>query len=79
MSDERRYQQIENREWIDSLDYVLDYEGAERAEELLSILHQRAQRAGVRFTVPSGTPYLNTIPKVREKPYPGSRDMERRI
>ncbi|MFW5814284.1 MAG: pyruvate dehydrogenase (acetyl-transferring), homodimeric type [Spirochaetota bacterium] len=79
MSDERRHQQIENREWIDSLDYVLDYEGAERAEELLSILHQRAQRAGVRFTVPSGTPYLNTIPKVREKPYPGSRDMERRI
>ncbi|MFW5742214.1 MAG: pyruvate dehydrogenase (acetyl-transferring), homodimeric type [Spirochaetota bacterium] len=79
MSDQQRHEEVEKREWIDSLDYVLDYEGTERAQELLAVLHQRAQRAGVRFTVPSGTPYLNTIPKTQEKPYPGSRDIERRI
>ncbi|MFW5775889.1 MAG: pyruvate dehydrogenase (acetyl-transferring), homodimeric type [Spirochaetota bacterium] len=79
MSDGQELERLENREWIESFDYVLDYEGKERAEEILSILHQRAQQVGVKFTVPSGTPYLNTIPKDEEKPYPGSRDIERRI
>ncbi len=79
MSDEQGLEQVENREWMESLNYVLEHEGPERAEAILSLLHQRAQQAGVRFTVPGGTPYLNTIPKSREKPYPGSRDIERRI
>ena len=79
VSDNNTHTQIENREWIDSLDYVLNHEGTNRARELLSLLHARAQRAGVRFSVPGGTPYLNTIPRDEEKPYPGSRDLERRI
>ena len=79
MSEAEHIERVENAEWIDSLDYVLNEEGPERAEELLSILHQRAQQAGVKFTAPGGTPYLNTISKDEEKPYPGSRDVERRI
>ncbi|MFW5684413.1 MAG: pyruvate dehydrogenase (acetyl-transferring), homodimeric type [Spirochaetota bacterium] len=79
MSDAEQFARIENAEWIDSIDFVLEHEGRARAEELLSLLHQRAQQAGVKFTVPAGTPYLNTIPKSEEKPYPGSRDIERRI
>lgn len=70
---------LENREWLDSLEYVLEHEGPERAEELLSLLHQRAQIAGARFVVPSRTPYINTIPASEEQPYPGGRDIERRI
>lgn len=69
----------ENREWLESLDYVLENEGPERAEQLLGLLHQRAQVAGAKFAVPSRTPYFNTIPADEERPYPGSRDVERRI
>ncbi len=79
MADNSAREQIENQEWIDSLDYVLEHEDTERAAELLALLHQRAQQAGVRFAAPSGTPYLNSIPQANEKPYPGSREIERRI
>ena len=79
MPDRDNAVRAENQEWLESLEYVLRHSGHDRARDLLSLLHQRAQQDGVKFTVPGGTPYLNTIPKRDEKPYPGSRDIERRI
>ncbi|MFW6213567.1 MAG: pyruvate dehydrogenase (acetyl-transferring), homodimeric type [Spirochaetota bacterium] len=79
VSDKQELSRAEAREWIDSIDYVLEHGGDERAAEILSLLHQRAQQAGVRFTAPSGTPYLNTISHHDQQPYPGSREIERRI
>ena len=79
MPDSDNSVRAENREWLESLEYVLKHSGHDRARDLLSLLHQRAQQEGVKFTVPGGTPYLNTIPRSEEKPYPGSRDIERRI
>ena len=79
MSEQTEQVRLENQEWIASLDYVLRHEGDERAAQLLSLLHQRAQQAGVHFSAPSGTPYLNTIPHQNQAPYPGSREIERRI
>ncbi len=69
----------ENREWLDSLEYVRKHEGDERVKEILQLLHVRAQEEGIRFVTPAGTPYFNTIPADLERPYPGSRDIERRI
>ena len=37
----------ENREWLESLDYVYESQGAERVQDLLRRLQCRAQKYGV--------------------------------
>ena len=69
----------EIREWIESLDYVIEAEGPERARELLRRLQIRAQQLGVSAPYTANTPYINTIPASQQPPYPGSREIERRI
>ena len=71
--------QVEAREWLDSLEYVFQKGGAERVQELLQLLQIRAQEHGVTFLCPGNTPYINTIPAELQRPYPGSREIERRI
>jgi pyruvate dehydrogenase E1 component len=72
-------ERIEMREWLDSLDYVLETEGPDRARRLLHKLRVRAEKAGVKIPYTAVTPYINTIPAEAEPPYPGSREIERRI
>jgi pyruvate dehydrogenase E1 component len=69
----------ETREWLESLQYVLDSRGPERAAYLLSALHDQARRAGLDLPLESTTPYINTIPLSQQPPYPGNREIERRI
>jgi pyruvate dehydrogenase E1 component len=38
-----------------------------------------AYQSGVRMPFSANTPYINTIPADRQPPYPGSREIERRI
>ena len=71
--------EIENKEWIESLDYIIENEGPERAKEILFLLQTRSQIKGVDFTYQGNTPYINTIPVSKESPYPGSRELERKI
>ena len=70
---------VENREWLESLDYVYQSEGAERVQELIQRLRDRAHSYGVRIDYPGSTPYINTIPVSQQPPYPGDRVIERRI
>ncbi len=70
---------VENREWLESLDYVYQNEGAERVQELIQRLRDRAHSYGVRIDYPGSTPYINTIPVSQQPPYPGDRVIERRI
>jgi len=70
---------IETREWLYSLDYVLEHGGPERVRELLQQLHIRAHQAGVEMPFSANTPYINTIPKEKQPPFPGNREIERRI
>ena len=70
---------IENREWLDSLDYVLAEEGPERVRHLLRHLTIHARVAGVDIPFTANTPYVNTISVSKQPPYPGSREIERRI
>ncbi len=72
-------EQIENREWLESLDYVYQNQGRERIKALLRHLQTRAQKYGVQFFCPGNTPYINTIPREKQPPYPGNRELERRI
>ena len=67
----------ETREWLESLQAVIDTQGRTRARYLmLQLLAQaRAQQVGVPSL--TATDYLNTIPPEREPWFPGDEDMER--
>jgi pyruvate dehydrogenase E1 component len=69
----------ETREWLESLEAVLQSEGSDRARFLLSQLKHKAERSGVEIPFTANTPYINTIPRDRQSPYPGSREIERRL
>jgi len=72
-------EEVETREWLESLDYVLAAGGPERAAQLLQALRRRAALAGVRLPAEVNTPYVNTIPRAEQPPFPGNRAIERRI
>src|SRR5687768_12445366 len=70
---------IETQEWLESLDYVLHSGGPERVERLLHDLQVHVQQAGMQLPFSANTPYINTIPVEKQPPFPGSREIERRI
>jgi len=72
-------EEIERREWLESLDYVMEEGGPERVERLLQLLRIHAERDGVRLPYTANTPYINTISAEKEPPFPGSPEIERRI
>jgi pyruvate dehydrogenase E1 component len=78
-NDSKQQRDQENREWMESLDYILSSQGPERVNELLRILQARAQRNGVEVHFSANTPYINTIQASEQPVYPGSREIERRI
>ena len=70
---------IETREWLESIDYVLQKKGPERVRTLLEHLQIHLRQQGVELPFSANTPYMNTIPAHRQAPSSGSRAMERRI
>src|SRR6186713_142942 len=70
---------LETREWLESLDYVLQSGGPVRVSRLLRELSDHARRHGVSQPFTANTPYINTIPAEDQPPFPGSREIERRI
>lgn len=69
----------ETRDWLDSLEYVLQAKGVERATYLFDRLRDRLGERGARVASPLNTPYVNTIPAAQEPAYPGNLELERRI
>ena len=69
----------ETRDWLDSLEDVLDRSGAPRVVRLLNELSIRAYQRGIRLPFTANTPYINSIPLSAQPPYPGNRELERRI
>src|SRR5687768_10091338 len=78
-TDAAQLEALETREWLDSLDDVLKHGGAARVGTLLRELGIHAQKQGVRLPFTANTPYINTINPAEQVPYPGSREIERRI
>jgi pyruvate dehydrogenase E1 component len=70
---------IETREWLDSLDYVLQTGGPAKVQRLLRELTLHATEGGVKIPFTANTPYINTIPSDDQALMPGSHDLERRI
>ncbi len=72
-------EEIENREWIESLDYVLDNSGEKRAALLIKKLQIHAQKRGVKLPFTANTPYINSIPVEKQPKYPGDPEIEWKI
>ncbi len=53
--------------------------GVEGGETLLRAVAAKAEEQGVELPFARCTPYINTIPRSAEPPYPGNREIERRI
>ena len=71
---------LETLEWLESLDYVMKQGGLDRVQALLRELELHAYgEYGLREPFSANTPYINTIPVSEQSPYPGNRELERRI
>jgi pyruvate dehydrogenase E1 component len=70
---------VEDREWVESLDYVIKHGGPERVREPLRSLQRRAAEFGISLPYSANTPYVNTIATTEQPRYPGHRAIERRI
>jgi pyruvate dehydrogenase E1 component len=77
--DIKKFRETENREWLESLDYIFQSQGPQRVTELLRKLQIRAQEIGIKIPFTANTPYMNSIPADKQPVYPGSREVERRI
>ena len=78
-TDAAALESVETREWLESLDYVVQQGDKGRVIRLLDALRARARQLGVKEPFTSETPYINTIPVQEQVPFPGDRDIERRI
>ncbi len=69
--------------WIESLEFVIETVLRDRESAqvplLLERLVSRLRESGVPIPTTVSTPYVNTIPPDKEPPYPGNREIERRI
>ncbi len=61
----------ETREWLESLDGVVRYEGSDKTDFLLRELTDRARSKGVLTSPGILSPYLNTIPPDKSEKIPG--------
>jgi len=79
LSPDRDPDPTETGEWLESIDSVLEFEGAERARYLLERVIDRAKVAGLDLPSALNTGYLNTIPAEHQIEAPGDYHLEWRI
>jgi pyruvate dehydrogenase E1 component len=70
---------VEQREWRESLEYVIQQGDRGRVQRLLASLRHHARMSGVSLPFTAVTAYVNTIRAEDETPLPGSQEIERRI
>jgi pyruvate dehydrogenase E1 component len=69
----------ETSEWLTAFEQLIEIEGRGRARFLLQKLLEKGYERDVTLPFTGNTPYINTISKSQESPYPGDRAIERRI
>jgi len=69
----------ETAEWLESLQAVIDSDGAERAHFIINQLVSQARHAGADLTYGLTTPYTNSIAVDNQAKNPGNAELERRI
>ena len=70
---------LETKEWIESLNAVIENDGPSRASFLLSKVVSEAYTAGLVLPDTRTTPYVNTIPTELEVKSPGDQNIEKKI
>ena len=70
---------LETKEWIESLNAVLENDGAPRASFLLNKIISEAYTSGLVLPDTRTTPYINTIPTEAEIKSPGDQHIEKKI
>ena len=68
---------VETREWLDSVEVVVETDGRERMGFLLDQAIDHAQEYGVKVSAGLSTPYVNTIRVDEEPVLPGDPELER--
>ena len=69
----------ESSEWLDALRNVFDVHGDDGVRHILRELQDWARHHAIDLQPLNHTPYLNTIPVIRQPAYPGDIDLEKRI
>src|SRR5258706_8934979 len=69
---------LETREWLESLDYVLQSGGPARGGRLLQDLGIPAPRHGVRLPFTPNTPYINNLTAEKQPPLSRRPEIQRR-
>src|SRR4051812_6434058 len=77
--DNAELEALEQREWRESLDYVIQQGDRGRVQRLLATLRHHSRMSGVALPFSAVTAYVNTIQPDDETPLPGSQEIERRI
>ena len=70
---------VETKEWIESLNAVIENDGPSRASYLLNKVVSEAYTAGLVLPDTRTTPYINTIPTELEVKSPGNQNLEKKI
>ena len=71
--------QEETKEWLESLQAVIEREGPDRAHYLIEQMVEYTRRSGGYLPYKATTAYINTIPAQLGKKHPGNNELERRI
>jgi pyruvate dehydrogenase E1 component len=81
MTDAKRIDmdEVETKEWLESLEAVIEREGPERAQFLLETLIDQTRRSGGFIPFSANTAYVNTIPTALEEHCPGNQEYEERL
>jgi pyruvate dehydrogenase E1 component len=69
----------ETGEWLESIEGVIERDGADRARFLMRKAIDKAYEAGVEAPDTNRTPYINTIPVEKQPVYPGDIETEKNI
>ncbi len=69
----------ETREWMESLESVIEKEGSDRASFLIEKLVSTARQSGSDIPFSANTAYINTIPVDKQPKFPGNTDIERTV
>lgn len=79
LNSQNDFDREETQEWLEALDGVIRARGTQRARYLLNRLIQKGYQSGISLPFSANTPYINTIPVEQQPPFPGNREIERRI
>ncbi|TWT40293.1 Pyruvate dehydrogenase E1 component [Phycisphaerae bacterium RAS1] len=75
----RDHDPSETADWLESIEAVDRASGPQRSAFLIEQLQRWAHRRQVPISFNANTPYINSIAREDQPPYPGDRKIERRI